>query len=200
MNRIVLAALALALAPTAAAAKEGGDAFDGAFAGIEAGWGERSADIEIGIPGLSDLNQGRSSFDFGGFVGYDMTTGSSFVVGLEAGIGAGGATLEAAPAADLGVSIDPKWNYALSARAGVLATPDLLIYGRAGYGGERLTTRVTTIAGVTSESGWSEGVILGGGLEYALAGKTRLRAEYRHRDMEGGYAADQVLAGVSFRF
>ena len=50
MNRIVLAALALALAPTAAAAKEGGDAFDGAFANTTAIFPSRSTPARSTTP------------------------------------------------------------------------------------------------------------------------------------------------------
>jgi outer membrane immunogenic protein len=201
MNKFLLAALAATALPTAAFAQDA--TIGGAFVGGQIGWGQRSAEIGFGLPGVQDFDESRSGVDYGVFAGYDAAVGSNFIVGVEAGIGGGGKTLRGTPVTGLNVAVDPKWNYDISARAGVLASPNLLVYGRAGYGAERTRVSVTsTIPGVASESekGWSDGLLLGGGVEYGLNEAASIRAEYRHRDMDGGYAADQVLAGVSFRF
>jgi outer membrane immunogenic protein len=201
MNRLILAALAATALPTAAFAQE--VSIGGGFVGGRIGWGERSAEIGFGLPGVQDFDESRSGVDYGVYAGYDAAVGSNVIVGVEAGIGAGGKTLRGAPVTGLNVAVDPKWHYDLSARAGVLATPNVLLYGRIGYGAERTRVSVTsTIPGVASASdkGWSDGLLLGGGVEYGLNESASVRAEYRHRDMDGGYAADQVLAGVSFRF
>jgi outer membrane immunogenic protein len=201
MNRLILAALAATALPTAAFAQE--VSIGGGFVGGRIGWGERSAEIGFGLPGVQDFDESRSGVDYGVYAGYDAAVGNNVIVGVEAGIGAGGKTLRGAPVTGLNVAVDPKWHYDLSARAGVLATPNVLLYGRIGYGAERTRVSVTsTIPGVASASdkGWSDGLLLGGGVEYGLNESASVRAEYRHRDMDGGYAADQVLAGVSFRF
>jgi outer membrane immunogenic protein len=201
MKKLLFAALAAAALPTTALAQDA--TIGGAFVGGQIGWGQRSAEIGFGLPGVQDFDESRSGVDYGIFAGYDFAAGSNFVVGVEAGIGGGGKTLRDTPIAGLNAAVNPKWYYDLSARAGVLATPNVLLYGRVGYGAERTRVSVTsTIPGVASESdtGWSDGLLLGGGVEYGLNEAASVRAEYRHRDMDGGYAADQVLAGVSFRF
>lgn len=202
MKKLILAALATALLPASALAQDAG-ALGGAFVGGQIGWGKRSVDLDFGLPGVEDFDKSRDGIDYGIFAGYDYGVGSNLIVGVEAGIGFGGKTLRDTPVAGLTAEIDPKWNYDVSARAGVLATPNLLIYGRLGYGAERTrVSTVSTIPGVSSESekGWSDGLLYGGGLEYGLNESASIRTEYRHRDMDGGYAADQVLAGLAFRF
>jgi len=201
MKKLILAALATALLPASAFAQDA--AIGGAFVGGQIGWGKRSVDLDFGLPGVADFDKSRDGIDYGVFAGYDYGVGSNVIVGVEAGIGFGGKTLRDTPVAGLTAEIDPKWNYDVSARAGVLATPNLLVYGRLGYGAERTrVSTVSTLQGVTSasEKGWSDGLIYGGGLEYGLNEAASIRTEYRHRDMDGGYAADQVLAGLAFRF
>ena len=201
MKKLILAALATALLPASALAQDA--AIGGAFVGGQIGWGKRSVDLDFGLPGVQDFERNRDGIDYGVFAGYDYGVGNNVIVGVEAGIGFGGKTLRGTPVAGLTAEIDPKWNYDVSARAGFLATPNLLVYGRLGYGAERTrVSTVSTIEGVASASdkGWSDGILYGGGLEYGLNEAASIRTEYRHRDMDGGYAADQVLAGLAFRF
>lgn len=201
MKKLILAALATALLPASALAQDA--TIGGAFVGGQIGWGKRSVDLDFGLPGVQDFERNRDGIDYGVFAGYDYGVGNNVIVGVEAGIGFGGKTLRGTPVAGLTAEIDPKWNYDVSARAGFLATPNLLVYGRLGYGAERTrVSTVSTIEGVASASdkGWSDGILYGGGLEYGLNEAASIRTEYRHRDMDGGYAADQVLAGLAFRF
>jgi outer membrane immunogenic protein len=202
MKKLILAALATALLPASALAQDAGT-IGGAFVGGQIGWGKRSVDLEFGLPGVDDFDKNRSGIDYGVFAGYDYGIGQNVLVGVEAGLGFGGKTLRGTPIAGLTAEVDPKWNYDVSARAGFLATPNLLVYGRVGYGAEKTrVSLVSTIQGVDSASdkGWSDGLLYGGGLEYGLNESASIRTEYRHRDMDGGYAADQVLAGLAFRF
>ncbi|MBW7945309.1 MAG: porin family protein [Sphingomonadaceae bacterium] len=201
MKKLILAALATALLPASALAQDA--TIGGAFVGGQIGWGKRSVDLDFGLPGVQDFERNRDGIDYGVFAGYDYGVGNNVIVGVEAGIGFGGKTLRGTPVAGLTAEIDPKWNYDVSARAGFLATPNLLVYGRLGYGAERTrVSTVSTIEGVASASdkGWSDGILYGGGLEYGLNEAASIRTEYRHRDMDSGYAADQVLAGLAFRF
>ena len=206
MKKLILSALAAAILPGTALAQDA--TIGGGFVGGQVGWGERSAELDLGLPGIAipgqtDFDESRSGVDFGVFAGYDWAAGSNFLVGLEAGLGAGGKTLGATPVTGLDVAVNPKWNYDVSARAGILASPNLLLYGRVGYGAERTKVSVTsTIPGVASDSetGWSDGVLYGAGIEYGLNKAASIRTEYRHRDMDGGFAADQVLAGAAYRF
>lgn len=203
MKKIILTALAALGLPAAAAAQDAAGSIGGGYAGGQLGWGKRSAEINFGLPGVADFDQSRDGVDYGVFAGYDWAAGANLLFGVEAGIGAGGKTLRETPVAGLNASVDPKWNYDVSARAGILASPNLLLYGRVGYGAERTRVSVTSaVPGVTSssESGWSDGIIYGGGIEYGLNEAASIRTEYRRRDMDGGYSADQILGGVAFRF
>lgn len=194
MNKFCLAVLAAALAPTAAFAQTA--AIGGPFIGGQIGYGERSIDLDVGVG--TDFDQSRSGIDYGAYVGYDAALGQNFILGVEAGIGSGGKTLSQT-IEGIAVTADPEWNYDISARAGFLAG-NALLYGRLGYGGEKLD--VSAAAGDLSlgDSGWSEGMILGAGAEIGINEAASVRAEYRHRDMDGDYSANQVLAGLSFRF
>src|SRR3546814_477206 len=164
----------------------------GPYVGAQMGWGQRSTDFDLeDMGGDDDFDVSRDGLDYGVFAGYDMPLGTNFLVGVEGGIGFGGKTLHASPSADIETSINPKWNWDVSARAGFLASPNLLVYGRAGYGAERVkTSLVSTDPAVPdlSDTSWSDGLLYGGGVEYGLNEAASIRAEYRHRDMDGGYA------------
>lgn len=148
MKKLILAALATALLPASALAQDAGT-IGGAFVGGQIGWGKRSVDLEFGLPGVDDFDKNRSGIDYGVFAGYDYGIGQNVLVGVEAGLGFGGKTLRGTPIAGLTAEVDPKWNYDVSARAGFLATPNLLVYGRVGYGAEKTrVSLVSTIQGV----------------------------------------------------
>lgn len=201
MKKLILAALATALLPASAFAQDA--TIGGAFVGGQIGWGKRSVDMGFGLPGIADFDESRSGIDYGLFAGYDMGLSDIFLVGVEAGFGFGGKTLRGSPVPGLDAEIDPKWNYDVSARAGMLVSPNLLVYGRLGYGAERVrVSTVSTVGGVASatDKRWSDGLIYGAGIEYGLNEAASIRTEYRHRDMDGGYSASQVLGGLAFRF
>jgi len=177
--------------------------FDGFSIGAQAGWEERSINEtvlpnSINVP-LSDKSSGIT---YGGFVGYDRQF-DNFVVGLEAGFSPNGKTLNAPVLGGGSIELDSKWSGDISVRAGVTITPKLLAYGRVGYGINRY--RVSgfvpgNTAPVASESVTGNGVIFGGGLEYALKRNVSLRAEFRRKEFDGSLSSDQVLSGVTFRF
>lgn len=202
MLRTIAVATLVALTPAVAQAQTA-ENFNGFFAGVQGGWGERDAEVAFDVAGVTDFDDSSSSFDFGAFAGYDARVGENFVIGAELGIGTGGKTLRGDVGLGFEASVDPKWNYDVTARAGFVAGDALLFYGRIGYGGERTQIRLTDTSDDSvdfSESGWSDGLILGGGVEYAFTPNVSGRVEYRNRDMEGDYSAQQVLAGVAYRF
>ena len=149
------------------------------------------------------FDRDRDSVDYGAFFGFDAPVGTSFVLGGEAEIGAGGRKLSQTLRAGLTASVDPDWNYMFSGRAGFVAGDRMLVYGRLGYGAEKLDIRVTdstTPANSFRDDGWSDGIVYGGGVEYAMSPNTSARVEYRYKDFDGSYTNQQVLAGVAFRF
>jgi outer membrane immunogenic protein len=197
-----VAAAALLALPTTVNAQDLAESFSGPYAGGQLGWGQRSIDESFGGT-IPDFDRSRDSLDYGAYFGFDAPVGTNFVLGGEAEIGGGGKTLRQTLAPGITAEVDPDWNYMFSGRAGFVAGERALIYGRLGYGREKIDLRVTdtvTPANTVRDDGWSDGAVYGGGVEYALSPNTSARVEYRYKDFEGSYNPQQVLAGFSFRF
>lgn len=202
-TKYFVAAAALVALPVVAHAQDVGANFAGPYVGGQLGWGKRSVDESFGIAGVSDFDKSGDSVDYGAYFGFDSPLGTNVVVGGEAEIGGGGKTLRQTLTPGVTASINPDWNYMFSGRAGFLAGDRALVYGRVGYGRERVEINVadTRVGGTSfSDKGWSDGAVYGGGVEYALTPNTSARVEYRYKDFDGSYNPQQVLAGVSYRF
>lgn len=177
--------------------------FDGIAIGAQAGWEERSINETV-LPNTLDvpLADKGNGIAYGGIVGYDHQF-DNIVVGVEAGFNPDGKTLTAPVLAGGSIQLDSKWSGDISVRLGIAITPRLLAYGRVGYSINKYRIRALVpgdASPVASESETAEGIILGGGLEYALDENVSLRAEYRRKEFNGSLASDQILSGVSFRF
>ena len=177
--------------------------FNGFTAGIQAGWERRGIDETV-LPGTLDVRLADKSdgFAYGGFVGYDAQF-DNFVVGVEVELQPDGRKLSAVVPGAGSVEVKSKWSANLSARAGVAATSNLLIYGRFGYRANRYKARLTAPGGTTpivSTSSNGNGIIYGGGIEYAVKKNLSLRAEYRETDFSILLKSRQLLAGASLRF
>jgi len=202
MHKIIVAAALLSASATAFA-QDTGAPFAGPYAGVELGYGKRSINESSGLAGVPNFDRSRDSLDYGVFAGFNAPVGSTFVLGGEANLGAGGKTLRQTLATGVAATADPKWNYALTGKAGVLAGERAMVYGLAGYGAERLRVTVadTRAGGLTvSDKGWSDGLVWGGGVEFAMTPASSVRVEYRQKDFDGSYKPQQVMAGLSFRF
>lgn len=127
MKSIVLFSLAaLAILPaTACAADEEAPSFGGFKAGIEASYNRDSVRTDTGNIGATGSAR-RSGVGYRGFAGYDVDLGG-FVLGAEAGIGGGGRTVRQTGTRGT-YSVNPGLTYDVSARAGFVATPGLLLY------------------------------------------------------------------------
>lgn len=86
-----------------------------------------------------------------------------------------------------GPAIDTAYGQILG-RAGVVITDDVLLYAAAGYGVD---------LGLPAE----DDLLLGGGIEVAVADDLSLRAQYlRSFPLSGGNVKDQVTFGANFHF
>lgn len=187
---------------TPAKAQSGDEHFQGVSVGVQAGWEQRKIDETV-LPDTlnTTLSDQRDGVTYGGFVGYDHQF-DNVVLGVEAGFNPNGKTLSAnIPGGS--IELDSKWSADLSVRAGVTVTPRLLAYGRAGYSLNRyrisgFTTGNTNPVGQASET--ADGVMFGGGFEYAVNDSASIRTEYRHKELDGSLSSDQILAGVTLRF
>ncbi len=167
---------------------------------------------KVGIEVTRDSNQARqtgSAFDatrngFGvrGFAGYDAAIGKKVIIGAEIGIGKGGRTTEQASLLAGGrYRIDPGFTYDVTARAGVIPTEGLLLYGRAGY---RWLETKRSITGQLTGNGdtkvTEKGFTYGGGVEYAVTPNVGIRAEFNRTNFDRDFKQNKVSIGASFRF
>lgn len=196
---ISIAAIALL---GAAAAPAQADTFDGPYVGVTAGW-ERSeiADHINARPITGDAS--RDALVLGGYAGYNVKATDRIVIGAEAGFSATVDDQTRAASAGKSLTIDPRYSFDLSARAGYLVTDKALVYVRGGYANTRVRTTLDGLTGPVTASDNLDGWQVGGGLEYAISDRISARAEYRFSDLGsngGQYDRHQTLVGVSYDF
>lgn len=210
----------------------------GAWSHTDGSWtGLPSAALFGANPISGSLN--GSGFLGGGHVGYDYQFAPSWVLGVEgdwtwthtggsysqawttpagAPFGFGGATTMSA-------TVD--WLASLRGRLGYLVTPNLMAYGTGGIAWGDIHYSATAAApGIgyaasTAFNNTSDGIVVGGGLEYALTHNWSVRAEYLFYHLGSGAGAvvtpaafpafpssfswghtniDVVRAGLSYKF
>lgn len=157
-----------------------------------------------GIAGTAKLNS--SGFFGGGQVGYNWQVAPAWVVGVESDFD--GADIEGMAnastgfaAASAGTKLD--WFGTARGRAGVLVTPNALLYATGGWAyGHTTTTANATLIGVAAAStsvgnnlsGWTAG----GGLEYAFNPWLSFKTEYLYLDLGTANLVNGAVAGVPF--
>lgn len=196
---ISIAALAML---GAVAAPAHADTFDGPYVGVSAGW-ERSeiADRIDAQPITGEAS--RDALVLGGYAGYNLKASERIVIGAEAGFSATVDDKTRAASAGKSLTIDPRYSFDLSARAGYLVTDKALVYVRGGYANTRVRTALDGLTGPVRASDNLDGWQVGGGLEYAISERITARAEYRYSDLGsngGQYDRHQTLVGVSYNF
>lgn len=186
MRNLILATLTATAAATPAFAQD--TSFTGPRAEAIAGWDHAN------VPG-GDMKDGVT---YGGAIGYDVQRGGT-VFGIEGEIT--GSTLKD----DSRITPDTRFkgevgrDLYVGGRLGLVASPNTLIYAKAGY--TNLRTHVAYSSPTTNYdgSGTDGGYRLGAGAEYRLGGKAYLKSEYRYSDYGGG-ARHQVVGGLGVRF
>jgi outer membrane immunogenic protein len=165
-----------------------------------------------------------SNFRYGFYAGYNWQASSLVVLGAEADFGWGnntqtrngflpGAPLTAIPLsqANENRSFETRWDWSLRARAGVLVTPQVLLYVTGGPSWQRFNTSAfcnnfqtggnltvcgnvgapsQTVTNGATRSGWT----FGGGIEGMLWSNWIARAEYRYSDYGTATLTDTVIA------
>lgn len=178
---LAVLALALAGAPQIASA----EAFNGPYAGVEAGLGKIKAEGSI-LTGPIKITDDSASV--GVVTGYRMPVaeGLPVVLGVEGNLGL---YTEGGDA-----------RYGLAGIGGMKIGDSALLYGKVGYAWHD---------GVENGAGSGlDGMLLGGGAEVALSERISARAEYRQIDYNEidfpdnslDYTGHEFMAGVLFNF
>ncbi|ETI63324.1 hypothetical protein C100_13185 [Sphingobium sp. C100] len=196
-------ALTSVLASAALTGTAFAETFDGPFVGVQSGWNSyevRNVETPLGVAAINDDQQ---SFTAGVYAGFDHRLTDRVVLGVEGSLDTTnddrlhGSTISGS------YTLDPKYSFDLTARAGFLVTPATLVYARAGYTNARVETMVADDAGTASETHNQDGWLLGGGMERQLTEKVSARMEYRYSDLsegDGKFDRHRVLAGLSYHF
>ena len=200
-SKLVLGALASIAGFTAAPAQA--DNFDGPYVGAQGGWNRAEiADQTVGSQPL-DAEVSRDAFVIGGYAGYNYKINDRFVVGAEAGFSSAFDDEVRAQSAGSSITIDPRYSFDLTARAGYLVNDKTLAYVRGGYANSRVRTTIASGDGVIRQSENLDGWLVGGGVERSLTDKISARLEYRYTDLGnngGQYDQHQALVGISYNF
>lgn len=187
----VAVAAAMSISATAASAQSI-NPWTGFYLGAHAGYG-RSGDTDPAVSGFVGGIQGGYNWQF-----------NQIVAGIEADYTFSGADASVAvsPGVTARLGVDSLWS--IRARLGFLATSNAMIYGTVGYGGFELTGSVT---GFGSGSRRMDGLVAGGGLEYAFTRNWLGRIEGLHYMGSGssslsGLDMDVTVfrAGLSYKF
>jgi outer membrane immunogenic protein len=196
MLKLALFCGAIALS-SAASAQDAADNFVGPVIGVEAGLAQHRYSVNVSITGSPDQTFRRKSDGVGGtaFAGYDVKIGSNVIFGAEAALHAGGKTssIIIVPNTFTALRINPKLGYSLTGRIGYATSDKFLLFGRAGYGGQKYG-----LSGVNNlrASETNNSFVLGAGAEFRIGGKVAARLDFRHLDA----SRNEVLVGVLTRF
>lgn len=149
----------------------------------------------------------NDKFGYGGTVGFDGTIGQRFVIGAEGSYWRANKWNENCQALPDTNSICHKafqeWGAAV--RAGVLVSPQLLVFGKGGYVNGEQRRRVDSAAGTTLvyDHYRADGYQVGGGVEYDMTSFSLpiyTNLQYVYSNYHGHSSRQRVMLGVGVRF
>ncbi|WP_324826772.1 outer membrane protein [Qipengyuania zhejiangensis] len=175
MKRSIAAALLCSISAPAVAQET--LTFDGFYLGAVGGYD----DVTLEAGGLEGSSDGAV---FGAVGGYDFSVGSMlFGAEVELTESTAGYTEYDVLDADDSVSLDAGLDFYIGARAGLVASNTVLIYGKVGFTSASVEGTYNDGAGFSDSEGENMGGYrVGGGIEFAATSSLRLRAEYRYSD------------------
>ncbi len=220
ITKYLLAAGSIMAVATPAAAQQSDDPFTGfrleALAGFDATTAGSDVDDDID----EDNDQTAEGLVYGVGVGYDYNAGG-VVLGVEAELTDSTAETDVVDGDFEGFGlgdVETGRDIYVGARVGVLATPQLLVYGKGGYTNARYNIESSFDGEEFRQSVDADGFRVGAGGEYAFGTNTFAKLEYRYSnysDAELDFEDDdlddvdlgeidtdrhQIMAGVGFRF
>ncbi|MCK0128920.1 outer membrane beta-barrel protein [Erythrobacter sp. F6033] len=200
---LAMAAVTAVTVPHAAHANDDDENFEGVSVGVQGGYSRQRIDETVltGADAVT-IDARQSGVTYGGYIGYDAQF-ENFVIGVEAGFNPSERKLTDTVTSGGSVELNPQWSADASVRAGIVLNDRILAYGRVGYSRSRYKLSrfdgVNTAATV-SERENGDGVMFGGGAEFAVTHYAALRVEYRRNNFGDTFRSDQVLAGATLRF
>ncbi|WP_120075942.1 outer membrane protein [Aurantiacibacter odishensis] len=177
--------------------------FDGPYIGVQAGWNRAEVANATIESQPVDAEASRDALVLGGYVGYNYKINDRLVIGAEAGFSGAFDDEIRAQSDGAAITIDPRYSFDLTARAGYLVNDKTLIYVRGGYANSRVRTALVTDDATTRVSDNLDGWLVGGGVERALTDNVSARLEYRYTDFGnngGQFDQHQALVGISYNF
>lgn len=179
------------------------DNFDGPYVGVQAGWNRAEvADRTVDAQPV-DAEVSRDALVLGGYAGYNHKINDRFVIGAEAGFSGAFDDELRAQSGGNSLTIDPRYSFDLSARAGYLLNDETLAYVRGGYANTRVRAETVTGGVTTRASENLDGWLVGAGVERTVTDNISARLEYRYTDLGnngGQYDRHQALIGISYNF
>lgn len=173
------------------------------------------AEGNIGWDKFQSQGTNNEKLGYGGQAGFDGVIADKVVVGPEVSYWhpnkgrTVNSTLFAGGRSRLDQRSGDEWGAAV--RVGVLAAPNLLVYGKGGYASnyQVQTVTVTTPTGVigTRDRDHVSGYQVGGGLEYTLGGRfaglgsgAYVSAQYVYSNYDNNTSRQRAMAGFGIRF
>lgn len=177
--------------------------FNGPFIGVQAGWNSDEVKDTSTPLGAAEIDLDHQSLTGGVYAGYDFQLNEHTVLGAEASFDLASDDKLRDNSSVGTYTLNPKYSFDLTARAGYLVTPETLVYARGGYSNARATTTVMDTDLTSLTSGNLDGWLAGAGIERKLMDNVSARLEYRYSDLsegDGEYDRNRVLAGLTYRF
>ena len=172
--------------------------FNGFSSGVEVSHDRISVRQDPGNIGATRSAR-RDGVGYRTFIGYDVQIGN-IVLGAEGATGGGGKAVRQTGTRGQFL-VDPGLTYDLTARVGTTVTPDLLIYGRAGYRWLQADRTTIPTAGPRLVREQTDGgITYGGGAELAVNRHISLRAEYNRTVYDRTLRANKAALGAVFKF
>ena len=206
LKRTFAGAIAAVLMTTGASAQTsnaGADDAASAFDGFKLGASveTRHHEVKGDVAPLTKIDDRSGGVGFRGFAGYDKTIGGVGLIGIEAGVGKGGKDVQQAVSGG-SYRMNPGWAWDASVRFGVLPTPNLLLYGRTGYGWTKMKEAIVPVAVTTpiTRKRTDGGLMYGVGAEFQVVQGFALRTEFDQTHFGKGVKSARLQLGGVIRF
>ncbi len=160
-------------------------------------------EAKAGIDRLQAHGNHDDRFVYGGAAGWDGIIGDKIVIGPEASYLDTQGKSCAAGVLGGEVCTRSRREVGAAVRAGYLATPALLVFGKAGYvsDSQRKTFTGDPAGGTAFKTRHgTDGYQVGGGIEYSLVRNFYVSAEYKYANFHNHTSRQNVLGGVGVRF